>query len=1098
MAGSGIRLVLWAVLLSGAVGFGAAPYRPVFGDPMRESWRWRSFPELSGLDVLCMTEGANGTMWFGTANGLWSYDGFEWVNHSSLAGDIVTALCSTPDGSVYAGGMSGVSVFRDGRWTELQSFSRERVRTTRDSLVRKMVTGHDGSLWIATPWGALRLRQSTWTLYTDRDGAEQFRAKRNGPGWRVEFLPEPAMEKLNGPANRCDFREAAVDAQGRVWFGAKAGQVCAYVPAVDGTGGGTWAAYGGADGVGAGDVSSICPMQDGTVWVVHEASEHADVFDGRAWKPVRLPLALPALDLGDAGGRLFQTRDGAVWLAARYALFARLEDRWSAYGLPELPYPSTRNVVLQSADGALWFSGPNSEIYRVDYQTSRWVTLEDLNFQWESPAGAQWFLHRTGRIVVHEGEGWTSYGTEDGLIDTPVALLGTRRGEVWVAGSHEHTAATARFDGEKWTRDLHPDFSFAIDWRAVFEAADGSLWFGAFVDTDGPARHRDGLLQYRDGAWTHHHQPGRSPHADGREESATLLPAFPNPDRPIEKFIFIGQSRDGRIWSGRNILVCYDGKSWRESSPLRDTPPGIIETMLTTAESDLWIGTRESGVLRYDGKQWQHSEVREGLRANSVRSLAQTTDGSIWAVTDRGSARFDGSTWMEDVLPEALSFAHESGSLKASPSGRLWINHYTLYWMRRTWTKSPPPAPEAEFRTVGHEFKGAPPRTTLTAGVNVISQPGNLSVLWSGVMPWREPKEARLQFSFRLDDGPWSAFTSEHGHAFFTLRHGAHHLEVRARDADFNVDPTPAVFDFTVLPPVWRQSWFVLLMFLLGGLLAAQTARVLREQRRLRRAHDELEVRVGERTAELESANRELAAANRELEAFSYSVSHDLRAPLRSIDGFSKCLLDDYADKLDAAGREDLHRVRAAAQRMGRLIDDMLKLSRVTRSELHTTPVNLSKMVREILSEFAQREPARQVHCAIATDVVVGGDGALLQIVLENLLGNAWKFTSKRADARIEFGVVERSGERVYFVRDDGAGFAMGHAVKLFEPFQRLHTDREFPGSGVGLAIVQRVIARHGGRVWAESKPDHGATFFFTLGNLPESKIETQPPSPPA
>jgi PAS domain S-box-containing protein len=232
---------------------------------------------------------------------------------------------------------------------------------------------------------------------------------------------------------------------------------------------------------------------------------------------------------------------------------------------------------------------------------------------------------------------------------------------------------------------------------------------------------------------------------------------------------------------------------------------------------------------------------------------------------------------------------------------------------------------------------------------------------------------------------------------------------------------------------------------------------------------------------DLQSQSAQLQAANQELEAFSYSVSHDLRAPLRSIDGFSQALLEDYADKVDEQGKDYLQRVRASTQRMAELIDDLLNLSRVSRGKMRLETVNLSAMARNIAAELQQAEPQRRVDLVVAEGMVVNGDSGLLKAALENLIGNAWKFTGKRRDARIEFGVTQQDGNRDYFVRDNGAGFDAAYAAKLFGAFQRLHDAREFPGTGIGLATVQRIIHRHGGRIWAEGKPNEGAAFYFTL-----------------
>jgi DNA-binding response OmpR family regulator len=225
----------------------------------------------------------------------------------------------------------------------------------------------------------------------------------------------------------------------------------------------------------------------------------------------------------------------------------------------------------------------------------------------------------------------------------------------------------------------------------------------------------------------------------------------------------------------------------------------------------------------------------------------------------------------------------------------------------------------------------------------------------------------------------------------------------------------------------------------------------------------------------------ELERKNRELEAFSYSVSHDLRAPLRSIDGFSKLLLDDHAGALNAKGKDYLLLVRASAQRMGELIDDLLLLSQVGRAGLVRDRVDLSSIARVAAEDLKRKDPGRQVTICIEDQLLVEADDGLMRVLLENLLGNAWKFTAKVPAARIEVGPEQQDGGTVFFVRDNGAGFDMSYATRLFSPFQRLHTESEFPGTGIGLATVRRIVDRHGGRIWADSAVDQGATFYFTV-----------------
>jgi signal transduction histidine kinase len=255
------------------------------------------------------------------------------------------------------------------------------------------------------------------------------------------------------------------------------------------------------------------------------------------------------------------------------------------------------------------------------------------------------------------------------------------------------------------------------------------------------------------------------------------------------------------------------------------------------------------------------------------------------------------------------------------------------------------------------------------------------------------------------------------------------------------------------------------------GMLAEGFNTMLAEMERL---HAELEQRVRERTAQLEYTNREL-------EAFCYSVSHDLRAPLRAIDGFSQALLEDFPKEMPEEAQRFLSRIRSSTQRMGQLIEDLLNLSQVSRVGLERREIDITEIAKQVAADLRGREPGRRIEISIGEGLRAEGDPRLLRAAIENLVGNAWKFTSKTEQPRVEIGALREGAPATFFVRDNGAGFDMAYAAKLFGAFQRLHSNADYPGTGIGLATVQRIMHRHGGRIWADATPGKGAAFFFTL-----------------
>lgn len=520
-----------------------------------------------------------------------------------------------------------------------------------------------------------------------------------------------------------------------------------------------------------------------------------------------------------------------------------------------------------------------------------------------------------------------------------------------------------------------------------------------------------------------------------------------------------------------------------------------ITTIYQDSQGIIWIGT-EDGLNKYNSATSTFTVYRakDGLAGNLVAGLVEDNQRNLWVSTNKGLSQFDPQTEVfrnYDARDGLQSNQFWVRAVAKSKSGELFfggVQGFNAFFPNSlSYNPFIPSVVLTDFQLFNQSV-GLGGESPLTMHINfadeiVLSHDQSVFTFKFAALNYRSPRKNQYAYMLEGFDKGWTYVDSTRRSATYTnLAPGTYTFRVKASNNDGVWNETGTAIRLIITPAWWQTWWFytlgVAVVLSIFGVLYHAKARQLQAEKNLaatlQESNERLERKVQERTAEL-------LVVNKELEAFSYSVSHDLRAPLRAINGFNQILLADYSDKLDAKGIHYLQNVRANALQMGQLIDDLLRLSQVTQTELHYETVNLSHLAEQIARDLQESQPDRQVEFIIAPDLTVQGDATLLRVVMQNLMENAWKYTSHHPAARIEFGVEDIKGAHAFYVRDDGAGFDMAYADKLFDTFQRLHHTEEFPGMGVGLATVQRIIHRHGGRIWATGTVEQGATFYFIL-----------------
>jgi signal transduction histidine kinase/ligand-binding sensor domain-containing protein len=1094
-------VILLCLLLIQAVWLGAAPV-----DEHLHFERLGHREGFPSATVYCGFEDSRGFLWFGTADGAARYDSQEFMVYRPVPGDAeslvngcVLAFAEDSSGDLWLATEGALTLWH--RDTERFSHYRHADNdpsSISDNTTQSLALDPDGSLWVGTKYGGLN------RLDTKTGRFERF---------------TPLLGAPDDPWIRC----LCLDSQGVLWIGTSNSGLAQYDKRTR-----RFKTFAHSPG----DPQSLCNNRvnaivedaSGGLWVGTDRGLCRLNRERTGFTQYPLREALPDSMPNETVSGILIDRDGSLWIGTDGGGLCRLNSTTGAllrhrskeYSGNSIVSDSIR-ALLQDSHGDLWIGHFPSGLSHSDRIASSFQIFSNVPGQAETlsdnhvlcfledPAGDLWIGSDNGGVTHWSPDGkWTSYRhrpADSTSLGAKAALtlcrdrLGTLWVGTWDGGLNRFDASSGSFVRYLPNPADPASLSDTHVWQ-ILEDPKGRLWLatiGGGVELYDP--NTDSFIHHR-------HDP--------KVENSL-------PDDIVSSMLV---TRDGTLWAGTpGGIVRRDEKTgaWlRVQGGPNDPGTGDhywVFDLLEDKTGRIWASTEGGGLFCMDTRTGgsRRYRVSDGLPSEILRGLLEDDDGRIWIGSNQGLASLDPASGRVRVfdesngLPSGLFPPH--ARLRLASGDLLFGTSKGFVRFTPGALKEDPTPPRVvltEFAVFNQAARPAVQDSPLKRSISEttrIDLPASDSVFSFkfAALNFRAPD--RSQYRFRLEgfDTDWRKPGPEHRATYTNIDPGRYVFRVKAANGDGVWNEKGTSVELVIIPPWWRTVPFRIALFLgivggaasIGWAVSAHRTREELRQRELEVERDrvrdrelaaeklrclnlELEQRVQERTAQLQMSNQEL-------EAFSYSVSHDLRAPLRSINGFSRILLEDHRERLNAEAVETINVIRAATQRMGQLIDDMLQLSRVARAELHKADFDISALAQELSTEIADEYPKLRVELVIQPGLSAHADRNLMRSVLQNLLSNAWKFSSKQETARIEFGREQLETETCFFVKDNGVGFPPEYGHKLFNPFQRLHARDEFPGTGVGLAIIQRIVHRHGGRVWAESSLGNGAVFRFTL-----------------
>lgn len=1030
------QIFIWGLLLFALQNKASEPYFPQLGNPVLESWRWTNFPEFDSIRIRCLAKEKEGGMWMGIGNKAVFYDGYKTTPYIPDSTNI-QSLIFEKDNNLLATTSNGLFRFTNGKFNKILDFN--------FNSQRNFITDLKGDVWIGSDFGLLQItRHSIFCLNPEG----YFEIAANGSVINILKL-EAENDYHPNSVKELNFRvyNLTINEQQRVWMTLGNNEKnLATINLNDLSISKIKWKFIKIPDIGTGSVSGLCETNNSLFVTSSDVNIMLTRYqiNSDKWENI---------DMKSIGGdnvqsSIVRTSDGALWIGGHSKLYSLKNSIWKVFQYPDVTLPLSYIELTSGPENNLFVFGNDGSLLKLDLSGRNFRTFMGLNFQCNSVDGKLWFTTNTGEVVECDRnmQKFTLYSVDDGLMDMVLTMYFSKYSGLWAAGSHQGKASIARFRNNRWENKTFPELYLGIAYNGICELGDSAIAFPVNgVLEFGNSKYNGGFVSfnYKRSVWK----------SFTREKVPQRIPS-------------LGQTSDGRLWFSGNDLHVYDGKSTQKVD-LQSNATNWTDDVRISPTDQIWAAQGGTGLFHYNGKKWNRYTTFNGLASNMVTNIYIDNDSSVYIASDKGISFFDGRQFVPQIIHPALNIQRERGNLRKSVDGALWINRATREWYLYDF-KNTVEDPTI-FKTTMYLKENQAPETTISFSDREISSSGNVMISYTGTDYWNYTPSDKIQFSIRLNGKEWSLFSEDKTTTFLDLDAGDYNLEVRSRDLDGNIEPTPEQISFSILPPVYLRTWFILTILTFLGIIVWLLIRLYARDRQIHEL-DQLKLRL-----------------------FT-DISHELKTPLTLISLPLQKLLNKAEKQQE--NKDSLELIYTNVQRLTNLVNQVVDFRRLEagKIQLEISPGDLILHLRNISSYYTPLAHEKNIqfefNCNLQ-ELWVKYDADKLEKIVVNLLSNAFKFTPENEKVEMTAQINASSDQLQLWVTDSGPGIPQELQQNIFDRFYRLRNEKlnRIPGSGIGLSLVKELVSLYQGSIDVISDGVHGTTFHVKLPLIVSEKI---------